>query len=208
MAKKVTILAVDDEPDILYTLEAIGTAVGWRVYPERSSLEAAEKVRRLKPDIILMDYRMPQQNGLLTVKKIREIDSRVPIIVLTIDDRQELADDFLAAGASDFANKPIKVPDLVARINVHLRLVEKQKEIEEHSTVNKGINEATLELVLSYCRSTTGSFYVEEAAQNLGLAYQTTSRYLQYLHVKGEIEVENDYGKVGRPRNKYKNKLN
>ena len=204
MSKKISILAIDDEQDILYTLSAIGTAVGWKVYTESNSLEAVAKVASLKPDIILLDYHMPQQNGVLAVKKIRELDGTVPIIVLTIDGRQELADEFLEAGASDFATKPIKVPDLVARINVHLKLIEKQREAEGRIIVNKGINDATLDMVRSFCQSRKDWFYVEEVAQHLGLAYQTTSRYLQYLHGKGELLVENDYGKVGRPRNRYK----
>lgn len=203
MTKKITILAVDDEQDILYTLSAIGTAVGWKVQTENNSLAAADKVAELRPDLILLDYHMPQQNGVVTVRKIREVDSRVPIIVLTIDGRQELADEFLAAGASDFATKPIKVPDLVARINVHLKLLAKQREAEGRSIVNKGINEVTLDMVRGFCQEQADWFYVEDAARELGLAYQTMSRYLQYLHGEGQLQVENDYGKVGRPRNRY-----
>ena len=143
MSKKISILAIDDEQDILYTLSAIGTAVGWKVYTESNSLEAMAKVASLKPDIILLDYHMPQQNGVLAVKKIRELDGTVPIIVLTIDGRQELADEFLAAGASDFATKPIKVPDLVARINVHLKLLAKQREAEGRSIVTLARQDGT-----------------------------------------------------------------
>lgn len=204
MPKKITILAIDDEQDILYTLAAIGTAVGWKVYTENNSLAAAAQVAALKPDLILLDYHMPQQNGVVTVRKIREINNRVPIIVLTIDGRQELADEFLEAGANDFSTKPIKVPDLVARINVHLRLLEKQREAEGRTIVSKGINDTTLELVRSYCQLQQDWFYVEDAARELGLAYQTTSRYLQFLHAQGDVQVENDYGKVGRPRNRYR----
>lgn len=68
--------------------------------------------------------------NLLFLQKMRKIDSKVPIIVLTVDECQKIANEFLAAGASDFATKPIKVPDLVARINVHLRLLEKQREAQ------------------------------------------------------------------------------
>ena len=204
MTKKITILAIDDEQDILYTLAAIGTAVGWKVHTENNSLAAADKVAELRPNLILLDYHMPQQNGVVTVRKIREVDSRVPIIVLTIDGRQELADEFVAAGASDFATKPIKVPDLVARINVHLKLLAKQREAEGRSIVSKGINAATLDLVRGFCQAQPDWFYVEDAARELGLAYQTTSRYLQYLHGEGQLQVENDYGKVGRPRNRYR----
>lgn len=204
MPKKITILAVDDEQDILYTLEAVGMAVGWRVCTENNSIIAVNRVKVIKPDIILIDYHMPQQNGILTLKQMRKINSLVPIIVLTIDERQEIADKFLEAGASDFATKPIKVPDLVARINVHLRLLEKQREAQGRAIVCKGINESTLQLVREYCCSAENWFYVEDAVKNVGLAYQTTVRYLQYLIANNELLVVSDYGKVGRPRNKYK----
>ena len=66
MTKKITILAIDDEQDILYTLAAIGTAVGWKVHTENNSLAAADKVAELRPNLILLDYHMPQQNGVVT----------------------------------------------------------------------------------------------------------------------------------------------
>lgn len=207
MARKTTILAVDDEKDILYTLQAIGVTMGWNIYTESNSIVAVSKVKALKPDLVLMDYHMPQQNGVLTVKQIRKIDSRVPIIVLTVDDRQEIADSFLDAGASDFANKPVRVPDLVARINIHLKLLEQQREMQGRVLVSKGINEATLQMVCDHCSSIADWFYIEEVSRDLGLAYQTTVRYLQYLVARDELLVVNDYGKVGRPRNKYKYKV-
>jgi two-component system response regulator DctR len=59
-------------------------------------------------------------------------------------------------------------------------------------------------MIVDYCRSADDWFYVEDAVQEVGLAYQTTVRYLQYLIAKDELQVVSDYGKVGRPRNKYK----
>lgn len=201
--KTTQILAVDDDKDILYTLQAIGITVGWNIHTESNSIVAVSHVKTLKPDLIVMDYHMPQQNGVLTVQQIRKIDPNVPIIVLTVDDRQEIADAFLDAGASDFANKPIRVPDLVARINVHLRLLQKQREAAGCFFVSKGINEATLQMVREYCHSQQDGFYIEDVARNVGLAYQTAVRYLQFLVAKDELVVICDYGKVGRPRNKY-----
>jgi len=207
MVKKTTILAVDDDKDILYTLQAIGATVGWSIHTESNSIVAVSKVKILQPDLILIDYHMPQQNGVLTVKQIRKIDGKVPILVLTVDGRQEIADDFLNAGANDFANKPIRVPDLVARINVHLKLLEKQREVQGCILVTKGINEATLQMIADYCISVADGFYIEDVARNVGLAYQTTVRYLQYMVAKDKLLVICDYGKVGRPRNKYQYKL-
>lgn len=207
MSKKITILAVDDAKDILYTLKAVGSAVGWDVCTEHNSIMAVDKVKSLKPDLILMDYHMPQQNGILTLRKMRQIDKRVPIIVLTVDDRQEIADEFLAVGATDFATKPIKVPDIVARINVHIKLLEKQQEALGRAMVCKGINEITLGNIQDYCRLAGEWFYVQDVVINVGLAYQTAVRYLQYMIAHDELLVVNDYGNVGRPRNKYKLKV-
>jgi len=203
VAKGVKILAVDDERDILYTLQAIGRTMGWDVVTATDGLTGVEQVKRLRPDLILVDYHMPKQDGLKTVKAMRTIDQSVPIIVLTVDERQEIADEFLNAGASDFATKPVKVPDLVARIKVHLQYLQQQREATGDAFVEKGINNRTLQLVRGYCRTVSGYFYNEDVAENVGLAYQTTVRYLQYLLSRKELRAVSDYGRVGRPRNKY-----
>ena len=57
---------------------------------------------------------------------LRALSHTVPIIVFTIDESQEVADQFLQAGASDFALKPIKAPDIISRIKLHLRLLERE----------------------------------------------------------------------------------
>lgn len=198
--KTVTILAIDDDQDILFTLAAIGRAYGWQVITESDGRAAAAKVRSLRPDLILVDYHMPGLDGLSTVGIIREQDRGVPIIVLTVDERQEIADRFLDAGASDFANKPIKIADLAARIKVHMQI--RQQE-QSNLFRDKGINGATLELVRSFCLSAPGPFAAEEVAEGTGLAYQTIVRYLQYLQGRKELAASSSYGKVGRPRKKY-----
>ena len=200
----IRILVADDEPDILFTLKAIGRTMGWDVHTAADGREAVNKLRQVKPDLILLDYHMPNQDGLTTVRVIRSLDKIVPIIILTVDERQEVADAFLDAGASDFANKPVKIPDLAARINIHMQLLKKQREMNDAAFTQKGINEATLQLVRQCCRAAPEFFFIEDVADQAGLAYQTTVRYLQYLHSQKELAVVSDYGKVGRPRKKYK----
>ncbi len=200
--KAITILAIDDDQDILFTLAAIGRTYGWRVITENDGRQAAAKVRGLKPDIILVDYHMPGLDGLSTVEIIRILDHSVPIIVLTVDERQEIADRFLDAGASDFANKPIKIADLAARIRVHMHM-RQQQEQSPAPFHDKGINEATLGLVRSFCRGAAAPFAAEEVAEATGLAYQTIVRYLQFLQGRRELTASSSYGKIGRPRKKY-----
>lgn len=149
--------------------------------------------------MVLIDYHMLKQDGLKTVQAIRVVDKFVPIIVLTVDERQEIADQFLDAGANDFATKPIKVPDLAARIKVHLQYLQQQREHFDGVFVEKGINNGTLNLVCGYCRTVNGFFYIEDVAENVDLAYQTTARYLQYLLTRKELKAVSDMEKSGGP---------
>lgn len=203
MNKPIRILAIDDERDVLYTLHAIGTSLGWQVHTVNDSSETASAFSAVHPDLVLVDYHMPKQDGLSTVKMIRKHNKTVPIIVLTVEDSQDIADLFLDAGASDFATKPIKIPDLAARIKVHLQLVQQQKLLIDQALCEKGINEVTLKLVRSACAALPETFLSEEVAAYTGLSYQTTVRYLQYLQGKKELVAANDYGKIGRPRKRY-----
>ena len=197
--KPLSILAIDDNQDILFTLMAIGETFGWKIHAESDSKLALERVRKLEPDLILIDYHMPGQDGLSTVRQIRSQNRGVPIIVLTVDERQEIADQFLAAGANDFANKPIKVADLATRIRVHINIRQQQ----ESYTRDKGINNGTLDIVCNCCRQFTRPFLAEEVVEGSGLAYQTVVRYLQYLQDQKWLQSSSHYGKVGRPKKKY-----
>lgn len=204
MNKPVRILAIDDEKDVLYTLQAIGASLGWQVFTVSDSTDSIRSFLAFRPDLVLVDYHMPKQDGLTTVKLLRRQHQTVPIIVLTVDERQEIADNFLDAGASDFANKPIKIPDLAARIKVHMHLLQQQQLLKGSAYCEKGINEATLQLVRSTCASTRSPFGIEDVAEETGLSYQTTVRYLQFLLGNNELTVTNNYGKVGRPKKKYR----
>ena len=129
---------------------------------------------------------------------LRALSHTVPIIVFTIDESQEVADQFLQAGASDFALKPIKAPDIISRIKLHLRLLE--REHQKQAPLDKGLSEATMQLVLDSLKEGGDYMTVNEVARSSGLAYQTVYRYLQYLIQNKKVEMGSIYGKVGRPR--------
>ncbi len=199
------VLIIDDEADIRYTLQEICLMAGWQSSEAANGTEGLARFDKERPDLVLCDYHMPEKDGLITVKELRKRSKLVPIVVLTVDERQEIADAFLEAGASDFALKPIKAPDLISRLKVHLRLSRADAEVgnEEEIHVVKGISKMTLELIKEHLINSKSALTIADIANNSSLAYPTVHRYLMYLMDKGEVEVEADYGKVGRPKNKY-----
>ncbi|HHY51653.1 MAG TPA: response regulator [Clostridiales bacterium] len=205
MADQVTILAVDDSPDILFAISAICDLEEWKTVTTTYGEEVCALIREHRPNLILVDYHMPSVNGLEVVKNIRRIDSDTPILVLTVEESREIANRFLAAGANDFALKPIKPVDLISRIRVHLNAGNVAAFPKQEEYV-KGINNQTLTIVESFLKYQDTFLTIEDISKQCGLAYQTTYRYLTHMVAQGTAEVRSEYGKQGRPKQKYRYK--
>lgn len=204
MSDEVKILAVDDDEDILYTLGAIGKTAGWHVDGVSDGEQALHKLEAGPAyDLVLLDYHMPNLNGLQVLKALRKRFLDLPVLVLTVDEDLRTADAFLDAGATDFALKPVKAADLIARIRLHLRLARVEQRLEEPSVQDdlpKGIQYQTLAEMMRAVRESNEFITQQELAERTGFAYQTVCRYVSYLEETDNIEVELAYGKLGRPR--------
>jgi len=201
------IVIIDDEPDILYTIKEICLYGGWEAATASNGRQGYELCRMHKPSLAIVDYHMPDWDGLTTVKRIRQADNAISILVLTVDERQETAERFIAAGATDFAIKPIKSPDLISRIKINLRINEIQKKYisdKQQIYLDKGISPATLSIILDYLKEQGDGLTIDDIANGLNLAYQTVHRYVSYLLEEKRIEIVPIYGQLGRPKNKYK----
>lgn len=197
------ILCIDDDEEIRFALKAVFDYQGWQPCMAAGVPEGLALFAQAAPDLVLIDYHLPRINGIEGVRRLRQLSPTVPIIVFTIDDDQRVADEFLKAGASDFALKPIKVPDIISRIRLHIRLMESERKSAAWE-YTKGISGPTLELILD-CLSDREEFLTMEAiAEQTGLAYQTTYRYIQYLLSENRVEAKSIYGKVGRPKQCYR----
>jgi len=199
--ENVTILCIDDEDDICFALKTLFRTQGWNTATACDVNSGLKLFTQMRPTIVLIDYHMPGFNGVEGVRMLRQLSATVPIIVFTIDECQKVADEFLIAGASDFALKPIKAPDIISRVRLHLRLLEQQN---IDISFAKGISHGTLELVLNYLRQCDRPVTANDISKGTGLAYQTVFRYLQHMTQQNLVDMESIYGKVGRPKQMYR----
>jgi len=118
--QKARILVVDDEVSVCRFLRHSLEAHGFEVIESHNGRDGLQKVIETRPELIVLDYGMPEMSGLEVLKKLREW-SKTPVIFLTVRDGDEDKVEALDGGADDYLTKPFSVPELLARIRVALR---------------------------------------------------------------------------------------
>jgi two-component system, OmpR family, KDP operon response regulator KdpE len=114
------VLVVDDEPQIRRTLAINLRARGYQVDLAATGEEALEAAADQPPDVVVLDLSLPGIDGLQVIQGLRGW-TRVPIIVLSVREREADKVAALDAGADDYVTKPFGMNELVARIRVALR---------------------------------------------------------------------------------------
>lgn len=191
------ILVLDDSRDILYTLEQLCLVQNWQPFLASCFDEAVEILQNEQIDLVLVDYYMPGMNGVQVIRKIRRKMPKIPIIVLTVAEQENIFRRAMQAGASDYALKPIKVIDLIARIKAHLNYTAQVFTLREHE---KGISVVTLEQVEKVLQKQEKFLELEELEKQIGIKKKTLHRYLLYLVRMGKVQEQYSYGELGRPK--------
>jgi two-component system response regulator PrrA len=115
------VLVVDDDPDVLASLERGLRLSGFDVSTAVDGAEALRSATETRPDAIVLDINMPVLDGVSVVTALRAMDNDVPVCVLSarssVDDRVA----GLEAGADDYLVKPFVLAELVARVKALLR---------------------------------------------------------------------------------------
>jgi len=118
-----SLLVVEDETDIAELLRRVFSKEGWNVGVANTGLAALSAVRREPPDLIVLDWMLPELSGIEVLKEIRRHpDTRmVPVIMLTA--RHDEIDRVLGLelGADDYVTKPFNHLELMARVKAVLR---------------------------------------------------------------------------------------
>jgi len=115
-----TILIVEDEPEIRRFLRFSLGAEGYRVVESSTGRRGTIDAGTHKPDVAIVDFGLPDVDGVEVVRHIREW-SPMPIIVLSVKGEERTKVEALDSGADDYVTKPFGISELVARIRVALR---------------------------------------------------------------------------------------
>ena len=114
------VLVVDDDPAIRRLLRTSLSAYGHVVFEEETGRGALEAVTARKPDVAILDLGLPDIDGLEVTRALRGWTS-LPIIVLSVRDRESDKIAVLDAGADDYLTKPFGIGELLARLRVAVR---------------------------------------------------------------------------------------
>lgn len=122
------VLVVDDEIQIRRLLRVCLEAAGYRVQEAATGQEGITAAAQWRPDVVVLDLGLPDLDGVAVLQRLREW-SRVPVLVLSVRDREEDKIAALDHGADDYVTKPFRTGELLARLRVALRHAQPAPEI-------------------------------------------------------------------------------
>ncbi|MES2410016.1 MAG: response regulator transcription factor [Bacteroidota bacterium] len=115
------ILIVEDEEGIVQFLKQGLEEENYQISAATNGLDGFKLFQSEKFDLVLLDWMLPKMTGLQVCQKIRETNSKIPIIFLTAKDTVQETVEGLKTGANDYIKKPFSFDELVERIKVQLR---------------------------------------------------------------------------------------
>jgi two-component system, OmpR family, KDP operon response regulator KdpE len=120
MSQEVTVLLIEDEPEIRRFLRTTLPAHGFRLYEAATGKDGLTEAQARNPDLILLDLGLPDLGGNEVIRQVREWTA-TPIIVLSARDQEQVKVAALDLGADDYVTKPFGVNELLARMRAALR---------------------------------------------------------------------------------------
>ncbi|WFA08845.1 sigma-54 dependent transcriptional regulator [Tissierella sp. Yu-01] len=105
------ILIADDEPNMIWALKKALVKEGYEIISADNGEDAVGNLKE-DPDLIIMDLKMPKMNGLEALKKIKEINPKIPVIMITAHGTTDTAVEAMKIGALDYISKPFDIDEL------------------------------------------------------------------------------------------------
>lgn len=120
-SEPVRVLIVDDEPGLTELLSVAVTEAGWRPYPVADGRSALRVARARVPHAVVLDGMLPDLDGIQVLRRLRQENPKLPVLMLTARDALEHRIDGLASGADDYVTKPFSLEEVVLRLRGLLR---------------------------------------------------------------------------------------
>lgn len=115
------VLIVDDDPDLRAFLHSELSIEGYQCEVAATGQEALLQLRREGFDLVLLDWNLPDFNGVEVCQRLRDSHDRIPLLMLTAHDSVQDRVKALDAGADDYLTKPFSIAELLARVRAQLR---------------------------------------------------------------------------------------
>ncbi|MEU4654853.1 response regulator transcription factor [Streptomyces sp. NPDC023723] len=115
------ILIVDDEPELSGLLSAAVADAGWQPYIAGNGQGAVRLAQVCPPDAVILDWMLPDLDGLHVLRLLRQDDDRLPVLMLTARDSLNHRLNGLSAGADDYVTKPFALEEVMLRLRGLLR---------------------------------------------------------------------------------------
>ncbi len=117
MPSKPRILVVDDEERFRNTMSKLLTVEGYEVSIAGTGPEALEMLRQNLHDLVILDVRMPEMNGVQVLSEIKKIDVSLEVIIMTGYTSVDTAKEIMKLGAYDYLLKPYAIAELLEKID-------------------------------------------------------------------------------------------
>ncbi len=204
--KKYTILCVDDQSVNLTILEEYLTKEDkFELFFASSAQEALKIILKNRIDIILLDIMMPDIDGFEMTDILRKTPSTkdIPIIFVTARDDESVVQEAFLHGGNDYVSKPIRINELIARINLQIKLLEKEEEIKYKQYLIEQMIDKQINMVIitdgKKLKNANHSFLHFVEFEDLESFNTTHQDILQYLLQFITVEFNNEIEKVFKP---------
>jgi len=187
-----------------------------------NGVDALHMVRRLRPDLVLLDIYLPDMSGLDVMRRLRE-PGMPPVDVISITSAKDVATlrGAMQGGVIHYLVKPFSFLTFRERLESYAALKSRldrlseadQREIDRlyallraqgEGALPKGISAPTLALVVEIVRESAEDVSAAGVAQRAGISRGTARRYLEFLAESGSIDLTLRYGAAGRPEHLYR----
>ncbi len=132
----IKIYVIEDDNNIQEIVKLALESNGYHVRTFDNAIDALEAMRDVKPDMAIFDVMLPGMDGITAVKKIRETDDKMPILILSAKDSELDKIQGLDNGSDDYMTKPFGVLELCARVRTLLRRTKPKNNVIKTPTIS------------------------------------------------------------------------